>query len=123
MQLTRDTRPNANLITGLDAGGLRIRERVYTSSLIVSADRVVEDWPIQGAADMNDGHWQDVLALEPEIVLFGSGASLQFPPTEALAPLLSRGSGVEVMDTAAACRTYNLLLTEGRSVVAALIIG
>ena len=122
MQLTRDPRPNANLISGLDGSGLRIRERVYTASLIVSANAVVDDWPVTGAADVTDDHWQDVLALKPEIVLFGSGTRLAFPPGEALAPLLTRGIGVEVMDTAAACRTYNLLLTEGRSVVAALVI-
>lgn len=123
MQLTRDEKPNANLITGLGDDGVRVRDRVYAGSIVVARDALVETWPVTGAEQLAPQHWQDVLALQPEIVLLGTGRALSFPPGQALAPLYARGIGVEVMDTPAACRTFNLLLTEGRSVVAALIVG
>ena len=63
-----------------------------------------------------------VLPFYSEVVLFGSGSRLRFAKPEALRPLIERGIGVETMDTAAACRTYNILVSEGRSVVAALVI-
>ena len=123
MQLSLDQRPDANIITALGEDGLRIREQRYTASLLVSAETIVENWPVTGAATLRAQDWNEVLALEPELVLFGSGPRIEFPGAEALAPLLERGIGVEVMDTPAACRTYNLLLTEGRRVVAALLLG
>ncbi len=123
MQLSRDQRPDANLITALGDDGLRIREQRFTASLVVSAETIIEDWPVTGATTLRPRDWDDVLALEPEVVQFGSGPRIEFPGGEALAPLLERGIGVEVMDTPAACRTYNLLLTEGRRVVAALLLG
>ena len=64
-------------------------------------------------------HFARIAALEPELVIFGSGARLRFPAPALLRPLIDAGIGVETMDTAAACRTYNVLLAEGRSVVAA----
>ena len=64
-----------------------------------------------------------MLALAPELVVFGSGARLRFPPPAWLQPLMARRIGVETMDTAAACRTYNVLAAEGRAVVAALLLG
>jgi len=123
MQLSRDAQPDVNIITGLDGRGLRVRERVFTASLVLSANAIIDDWPVRNPHALEASHWNGILELQPEIVLLGSGRRIVFPDARVLAPLLARNVGVEVMDTPAACRTYNLLLTEGRSVVAALILG
>lgn len=94
----------------------------HTRSLVVAAEYLLDDWRPCSLDDLRDDDWLPVLVLEPEIVLLGSGARHRFPPATALAPLHRRGIPVEVMDTAAACRTFNILLAEDRKVVAALLI-
>ncbi len=101
-------------------GGLRTR--TLTRSCVVTPHRLVADWPPQAFGEVARVHFELVSALDPEIVLFGSGASLQFPRVELLAPLTSRGIGVEAMDTGAACRTYNILTADGRKVAAVLLM-
>jgi uncharacterized protein len=73
-------------------------------------------------AELQSAHFDELAALEPELVLFGSGLRIQFPPPQWLTALFSRRIGVETMDTQAACRTYNFLAGEGRKVVAALLV-
>ena len=92
-----------------------------SGSFIISPKRLVRDWPVSVIEDLQMAHLEILAEFEPEVVLLGTGASLVFPAQELMIPLLSQGIGVEVMDTAAACRTYNILMTEGRGVVAALI--
>jgi uncharacterized protein len=111
-----------HLISGYGPGFVRIRGADYCASLLVSGDRLVPDWPCRSVEVLESGLLAGILELAPEVVLIGSGARLQFPGREALEYFRSRGIGAEVMDTAAACRTYNLLALEGRKVVAALII-
>ncbi len=95
---------------------------VLTRSCAMSSDRLLRDWPPQQFADLAPEHFAALLELEPELVLFGSGGQFRFPAPELIAPLCRRGIGVEVMDTGAACRTYNVLAAEGRRVVAALLL-
>lgn len=122
MQLSLDQQPDANLIGALDGQRLRVRDQIFSGSLIISARTLIGDWPVTHCDELTTAHWQDVLATGPEIILLGSGPTLAFPSPEVLAAPLARGVGVEVMDTAAACRTYNLLVGEGRAVTAALIL-
>jgi uncharacterized protein len=82
----------------------------------------VTDWPASSLEELKPDHLAAIVELKPEIVLLGSGASFRFPEPSLLAPLHKAGIGVEVMDTPAACRTYNILLGEGRNVLAALIV-
>jgi len=82
----------------------------------------VEDWPVVSADRFDLTAVDAIAALNPEVVLLGTGARQVFPPREAQVALLRRRIGVEVMDNAAACRTYNLLAGEGRRVVAAIIL-
>jgi uncharacterized protein len=98
------------------------RLQTLTRSCVVTPHRLVTDWPPQAFGEVARVHFELISALDPEIVLFGSGASLQFPRVELLAPLTSRGIGVEAMDTGAACRTYNILTADGRKVAAALLM-
>jgi uncharacterized protein len=113
---------NQNVILGYDAGSVSINHVTYTSSLIVCPDTIVENWGLTAIASLGSEHLQPLLKLQPEVILIGSGQSLIFPPAETLRPLVESGLGYEVMDTGAACRTYNILMAEGRRVVAGLII-
>jgi uncharacterized protein len=81
----------------------------------------LSDWQVAGFAELTLAHFERLRALQPEVVLLGTGDKLQFPAAELLAPLIQAQIGVEVMDRAAACRTFNLLAGDGRNVVAALL--
>jgi uncharacterized protein len=111
----------AHAVTGygpgyLIAGGVR-----YGHALIVSAGAPPQPWPLDGAAELSAAALAPLVAGEvPEIVLIGTGNRQVFPAPAVLRPLIEAGVGIEVMSTAAACRTYNLLLAEGRRVLAAL---
>ncbi len=89
-------------------------------SCLLSATGLVDDWPPQQMAELTTEHLQAVKELNPEVLLIGSGSNIRFPASEQLAALVKLGIGYEVMDTAAACRTFNLLVAEGREVTAAL---
>lgn len=91
-----------------------------TGSCLLSAAHLVDDWPPKRLAELEEGHLQLVRDLQPEVLLIGSGTKLRMPTAEQRAALVRLGIGHEVMDTGAACRTYNVLVAEERRVVAAL---
>jgi uncharacterized protein len=105
-----------------DARSVTIVDRPFTASIILTRDKVMDDWGIRDVAAMTPTHAEPILALQPEIVLLGTGARQQFPSQEVLAAFLQRHVGVEVMDNAAAARTWDILASEGRNVVAAFIL-
>ena len=116
--LSRDTK----VIRAYAPGRINVSDELLTKSFIVAADRLVADWPPQRFEELTAAHLDAALALEPEILIIGTGATQRFLPGELLAKLGAQGIGVEMMDTAAACRTYNILLSEDRKVVAALLM-
>ena len=122
MKIERETAEGRNLFTGYGDGWVEVNRRRYESSLVVSGDRVVADWPLGSVDQIGADHLAALLELKPEILLLGTGRAFTFPDRARLAPLYSARIGVEVMDTPAACRTYNILLGEGRHVVAALVV-
>lgn len=122
MQLRLDTPPGIFQIRGYGQGYITVNDRDHGSSLIVTPRRLVTDWPPERFADLEEAHFELILELEPEIVLLGTGARQRFPHPRLTRPLLGRGIGVEVMDTAAACRTYAIVMAEGRRVAAALLM-
>ena len=122
MKIERDSTEGRNAFSGYGEGYVQVGPTRYTASLVVSGDRVIADWPAVSVAALGPDHLAAIIELAPEILLLGTGAKFQFPEAALLAPLYRAGIGVEVMDTPAACRTYNILLAEGRNVVAALII-
>jgi uncharacterized protein len=89
---------------------------------VISPRRLIEDWPVGDAALLAEEALEAALELAPEILLLGTGERQVFPPPRIYALLASRGVGFEVMDNGAACRTYNVLLAEGRNVALALIL-
>ena len=122
MQLTQETPDVRYLMRGADGDVARVNERELRASFLLTPEQLVEDWRPRSIAELDPDDMASLLALEPAVVLLGSGARLQFPVPAVLAVLLTRGIGVEVMDNAAAARTFNLLATEGRRVVAAFLI-
>ena len=114
----RDTK----VIRAYAPGRINVSDTLLTKSFIVAADRLMEDWPPQVFEDIRKEHLDAALALEPEILIIGTGKQQHFLAGELMAALGKGGMGVEVMDTAAACRTYNVLLSEDRKVVAALLM-
>ncbi len=122
MQLDIDDNRGPWRIRGYDLGRIQVNERVFTRSLILTERALIEAWAPQRLEELTADHLAEVVALEPEIILLGTGERLRFPPAEVLAPLSGSGIGLEVMDTPAACRTYNILAGEGRRVAAALMM-
>lgn len=122
MKLQPDRVAHANVITRYGPGGVQIGERQWTASLVLPWQGEVRTWNVAGLEQLEATHFETIAALEPELLLFGSGPRLRFLSPAVLRPLIERGIGIETMDTAAACRTYNLLVAEGRRVVAALLI-
>ena len=122
MKIEREPADGRNAFTGYGEGYVEVGGTRYRESLVVSGERVVADWPARSVDALSADHIAAIVELHPEIVLIGTGAHFAFPEAALLAPLQKAGIGVEVMDTQAACRTYNILLGEGRNVAAALIL-
>lgn len=122
MKFERDPADGRNTFTGYGAGYVEVNGKRYSSSLVVSGDRLVVDWPAGSVDALAADHLAAILELKPEVAILGTGSAFRFPDPARLAPLHQARIGVEVMDTPAACRTYNILLAEGRGVVAALIV-
>ncbi len=97
-------------------------DRVLEDSFLLAPDRLIEHWAIASAESFDVAAAEALIALAPEVVLLGTGRRQAFPPREAQAALLRRRIGIEVMDNAAACRTYNVLAGEGRRVLAAIML-
>ncbi len=111
---------NQNLITGYGAGYVNVNSQRFERHLIVTPTQIVAEWSVE--AELGEAALPQVLQLTPQIVLFGTGKILRFPAPSVLKLLIAAKIGYEFMDTQAACRTYNILLEEGRNVVAALLV-
>jgi uncharacterized protein len=111
-----------NLITSYGEGWVEINRKRYAHSLIVLPESIIEDWQVSDFEGLTIEHFQKLAALKPEVVLLGTGAKHRFIHPRLTAPLTALGISVECMDTAAACRTYNILMSEGRQVAANLIV-
>ena len=122
MKLHATVVPQANTFNAYGDGYVEVNAVRRESSIVVLPDRPVIDWPVADFAALTADSFRFVLDLEPELLVFGSGRALRFVHPRLLAPLIDRGIGVETMDVQAACRTYNILMAEGRRVAAALII-
>ncbi len=110
------------VIRAYGEGGVRVNDEVVTRSLVVTPEHLIRDWAPQRYDELQEGHFDFLNELEIEVLLLGTGSRLRFPQSRFLAALVEQGVGVEVMDTPAACRTYNILMSEGRQVAAALLI-
>lgn len=122
MKFQPDTPLGVNVVTRHESGRVWVGATAYDHSVLLPWSGAVLPWDADGFDALGAAHFDRLLALAPELVIFGSGARLRFPPAAWLRGLIGRRIGVETMDTAAACRTYNVLVSEGRAVVAALLV-
>ena len=121
MKMRADRIEGQNAIARHGPEGVIVNGVEHTESVLVPWQGDVLAWHATSFESLTAEHFERVAALGPELVVFGSGARLRFPRPAVLRPLIEARIGVETMDSAAACRTYNVLLAEGRRVVAALL--
>lgn len=114
--------PSGNVITGEGPGWVRVGTEEFRRGIVLTPDTVIPEWAGAGFDALTDADFSGLLVHSPEIVLVGTGATLRFPHPKLTRKLLEARVGVEVMDTPAACRTFNILAAEGRKVVAALVV-
>lgn len=122
MKFAEDDPGEGYFITAYDEKSIQINGRDFDSSLVVAPDALDTHWPPTSIDTLQSEHFRHIIEFKPELVLLGTGLKLTFPAIETYAELIKLGTGVEVMDTGAACRTYNILMGEGRRVIAGLIL-
>ena len=108
-------------IHSVSADGIKVIDQLCTTSIIVSAHHLITDWLVTSPHEMTADHVVQILGLQPEIVLIGTGKHQIFLDPELLMHFYKHPVGVEIMSTRAACDTFNILVSEGRNVVAAMM--
>ncbi|NMG30407.1 Mth938-like domain-containing protein [Aromatoleum evansii] len=121
MKLNLQQNADLNVLTGYGTDHLMINKERHDGNTLVAADRIVAGWAPGGFEGLSADDFTVVCEMRPEVVLIGTGSRQRFPAPQVLRPLIEARIGFEIMDLPAACRTYNILATEGRSVVAALL--
>ena len=122
MKFQPDRPEGTNIIHAVTRTQVSVNGQPYTRSVLVPGDAPLALWEVADLTQLTANHIAEILPFKPELVILGSGPSLRFAHPSVLRPLIDAGIGVETMDTPAACRTYNVLMSEGRKVLAALII-
>lgn len=122
MDLSLDRPGEYLFVRRVGARSITVVDREFTRSLLLAPDRTIENWPVTHASALDGGHVETILELQPEVVILGTGERQVFPAAAFMAGFLRKGVGIEVMDNAAAARTYDLLAGERRRVVAAFIL-
>lgn len=113
---------DTKLFTSHGSGHVVVNGERFDRSIVVLAEEVHIDWAVNGFEGLEEAHFDYFLALKPEVLLLGTGATQRFPHPRLYRALTDAGIGVDCMDTPAACRTYNILVAEDRKVVAAILI-
>lgn len=122
MKLTLDADPRVNLFRAYTDGEVRVADQLIRGSCIVTADAVDSSWPPRSLEELTEAHLEAIFKFTPQIVLLGTGTTQKFPPAAIRGAFAQKRIGLEVMDVGAACRTFNLLVQEGRRVAAALLL-
>ena len=121
MDLSFDAPGNHHFIRAIGKEGIRIGDEFLTHSFLLSASQLIRDWPPQSHEELEDQHLEAIFELNPDVVLLGTGKKQHFLAQKTIFRFYRRNVGIEVMNTEAACRTFNVLVNEGRQVVAALM--
>jgi uncharacterized protein len=121
MQLNLERPDYTWFLRGADGRHALVNEREITRSFAIAPESLIEDWPLVDVAQMQPDDLAPLFALKPELIVLGTGPQQKFPPASVLHACLSQGIGIEVMDNAAAARTYSVLAGEGRRVVAGFV--
>lgn len=120
--LDLDNNQSAYQIVAYQPGQIKINQEILTASVIITPNQLIKDWAPQTIAALSAASLALIAALKPDVLLIGTGSSQVFISADIYGELINLGIGVEIMDTSAACRTFNALASENRNVVAALII-
>lgn len=122
MELNLDTGEGHYHIRGYGAHFIQINDEKFDHSVIVTPHKLINPWPPQSLAELNASHFLPLFDLQATIVLLGTGQHMIFPDPTLLEDFYTKKIGIEIMSTNAACRTYTILMAEGRNVAAALLI-
>ncbi|HEY0199081.1 MAG TPA: Mth938-like domain-containing protein [Rhodanobacter sp.] len=122
MDISLDRPEGYLFVRRVGAHAVTLIDRELTRSFLLAPDQAIENWPIDHASSLDGSHVEALLALQPELVILGTGERQVFPAAVFMAGFLRKGVGIEAMDNAAAARTYNLLAGEGRRVIAGFIL-
>lgn len=122
MKFNLDQPAGRLLVRAYGPDGIRVGDRTWSRSVVLTPDGVVDEWRPASFDELTVADLASLASLDPEVLLLGSGLRQRFPERSVLAPLYAARIGFEIMDSGAACRTYNLLAAEGRRVAAALIV-
>ena len=109
-------------IRHVEPGAIKVGDKVVRDNIALTADEIIQEWQASVIEELTENDFEPLLTSEPELILLGTGPLSVFPPRELVFSLARRGIGLETMDTAAACRTFNILISEGRRVAAVLIV-
>ena len=120
MKFHRDSSEGVNIVRAHGSDGLQVNEVLLKPPCVIAAAMIIEQWVVGKLAGLSAVDFEAVLEMQPELILLGTGAGHAFPAPELIKAINEAGVGIEAMDTAAACRTYNVLAHEGRNVVLAL---
>ena len=121
MKFTLD-QTGGNTVRKVEPGSITIGNRVFDYNIGLTKERIIENWPPCPLDDLDEQAIQDILETKPELLLLGTGWSARIPPREIVFAMARRGIGIEFMDTPAACRTFNILVGEGREAAAILYL-
>jgi uncharacterized protein len=121
LKFTREL-PGRFTIRSVSPDAIRINDESHTDSIALTPEEILGSWPATPVSSLAEGDFARIFETSPEVVLLGTGASIVFPPRDLAFAFARKGVGLEVMDTAAAARTFNVLATEGRRVVAVLYL-
>ena len=121
MKFTRDQTTNVT-IHRIESGAITVGNQRLSKNFALTADEVLDDWQACVIEELTENDFKPLIASAPELILLGTGSTPEFPPREVVFSLARQGIGLEAMDTAAACRTFNILISEGRRVAAVMIV-
>jgi len=122
MKLQKTVTAGLNSVTAYGSGYIAVNGRLLDKSFILTPQQLIDQWNTPGVAGLTVDQVEEIKALNCNIVLLGTGSTQRFPDKNVLKGFLARGMGVEVMDSFAACRTYNILMAEGRAVALAVLV-
>lgn len=121
MEFNLEVPENQFFIRSVSENGIRVHKNLFNKPFIISGQRIVPEWDVTSVSDINEENLQIIFDMEPEVLLIGTGNTQVFLPPATQVHFFCRNVGFEVMTTDAACRTFNVLVAEGRQVVAALL--
>lgn len=122
MKFAQEDQDEGYVITGYESDSISINGKTFSQSLIITSTELNENWGVDRIESLQASHIDQILSFKPELVIIGTGEKLIFPAIEVYSGIIQQGIGVDFMDTGAACRTYTILMSEGRGVVAGIIL-